>query len=358
MTSAYINRIATAVPPYDVHDTFVRYARTLFGDRHRRALIDRMVERARISHRWSSLPPAADPEGAAVDADGFYVRGRFPSTAVRMRRFEREASGLAAEAVAGLGLGQAVERISHVVVTSCTGFSAPGIDLEVVTRCGIDPGVERTLIGFMGCYAAINALKVARHIVRSEPQAHVLVLNLELCTLHLQETADLQQLRSFLIFGDGCAAALVTAEPRGLELERFHAIFIPETADLITWHIRDLGFDMGLSARVPGTLGEGLRASAGSILNGTPREAIDLWAVHPGGRAVLEAVEGALELAPTALAASRRVLDGYGNMSSATVMFVLEALMHEARPGALGCGMAFGPGLVAETMLFRAAGRS
>lgn len=354
MTVAHINRIATAVPRYDVHDTFVRFAGTLFEDRRKRALFKRMADRAQISHRWSCLPPAADPEGTAVDADGFYVRGRFPSTAQRMRRFETDAPSLAAEAVAALGLGDEADTVTHVVITTCTGFSAPGLDLELVARCGINPSAERTLIGFMGCYAAINALKVARHIVRSEPRARVLVVNLELCTLHLQETSDLEQVLSFLIFSDGCAAALVSAEPYGLALDRFHAVLMPDTADLLTWHIRDLGFDMVLSGHVPAMLEKALNSSMDAIFNGTPREEIGLWAVHPGGRTILEAVETALELNPEALTASRRVLDGFGNMSSATIMFVLQALMKEAVPGTLGCGMAFGPGLIAETMLFRA----
>jgi predicted naringenin-chalcone synthase len=356
--SAYINRIATAVPSYEVHNTFIQFARTLLVGKRALPLFERMVNRAQIAQRWSCLPPAADPAGEAVDANGFYLRGRFPSTADRMRLFEVEAPPLAAEAVDGLDLGTSAHSISHVIIATCTGFSAPGLDIELIRRCGLNPSVERTMVGFMGCYAAINALKLARHIVRSEPQAKVLVVCIELCTLHLQETDDLEQVLSFLLFGDGCAAALISAEPVGLALERFHAVLVPEAADLISWHIRESGFDMFLSGRVPGALGQALIAGSAAIFNGTPPEAIELWAVHPGGRSVLDAVDTALELRPTALAASRDVLLRFGNMSSATVMFVLQTLMRNARPGALGCGMAFGPGLTAETMLFRAEGQA
>ena len=157
---------------------------------------------------------------------------------------------------------------------------------------------------------------------------------------------------------NGCAAALVSAEPVGLALERFHAVLVPEDADLIQWHIRESGFDMYLSGRVPGTLGKALATESSAIFDGIPLEAIELWAVHPGGRSILDAVDTALELRPTSLSASREVLLQFGNMSSATVMFVLQALMRDARPGALGCGMAFGPGLTAETMLFRAEGQA
>jgi predicted naringenin-chalcone synthase len=211
------------------------------------------------------------------------------------------------------------------------------------------------MIGFMGCYAAINALKLARHIVRSEPHAKVLVLNLELCTLHLQETSQLEQILSFLLFGDGAAAALVSAEPEGIALDRFRAVLVPGTGDMITWNIGDFGFDMVLSGQVPGTIHDALQGSVDEILDGAPVRDIDLWAVHPGGRTVLDAVERAFALTPDALAASRDVLRRYGNMSSGTVMFVLDNILRGAARGARGCAMAFGPGLTAETMLFRTA---
>ena len=154
----------------------------------------------------------------------------------------------------------------------------------------------------MGCYAAINALKLARHIVRSEPEARVLVVNLELCTLHLKETHDLEKLLSFCLWGDGCAAALVTAEPHGLRLDSFHAVVAPERRELMTWNIRDDGFDMVLSGQVPAAIQEiAAQRRSATILGGRPVAEIDLWAVHPGGRSVLDAVERALGLGPTAL---------------------------------------------------------
>jgi predicted naringenin-chalcone synthase len=209
------------------------------------------------------------------------------------------------------------------------------------------------MIGFMGCYAAINALRLARHIVRSEPDARVLVLCIELCTLHFQETTDLEQMLSFLIFADGCAAALVTADEEGLALDGFRTVLIPDTRDLIRWNIRGFGFDMVLSGRVPSAIEAGLHAQAGDIVGGAAASDIDIWAVHPGGRTVLDAVERALDLDGEALAASREVLRGYGNMSSATVMFVLDELMRKGVHDGRGCAMSFGPGLSAEIMAFR-----
>jgi len=241
------------------------------------------------------------------------------------------------------------------VVTSCTGMYAPGLDLELVARCGLSPSVERTMVGFMGCYAAINGLKLAHHIVRSQPSAKVLMVNLELCSLHLQETSEIDLMMSFLIFGDGCAASLVSADPVGIAVDRFHAALLPDTQRLITWNVGDVGFDMGLSPKVPAAIELGLPMAAGAILDGAPANAIDRWAVHPGGRAVLDAVQHGLELAVDALAGSRAVLQGFGNMSSATVMFVLEGVLRDANPGERGCAMSFGPGLTAETMLFHRA---
>lgn len=353
---AFLNRISTVVPPNDVHGTFVDFAAGLLQGERGGPVFDRLVQRSQIDHRWSVLIPASTDRREVVDSGGVYRRGAFPSTADRMRLFERFAIDLAVEAVAGLELGAGARDVTHVIAVSCTGLSAPGLDLQLVERCGLDPSVERTVVGFMGCYAGINGLKLARHIVRSQPGSRVLVVCVELCTLHLQETTDLEQVLSFLVFGDGCAAALVSGDPHGLSLDRFHAALMPEAAEQITWTIGDSGFNMFLSGQVPASVGTALRLGRDRILDGTAIGDIDLWAVHPGGRSVLDAVQAALGLGPEALAPSREVLRGFGNMSSATILFVLERIMAHARPGERGCAMAFGPGLTAETLLFTAAG--
>ena len=350
LTTAYLNRIATAVPAHDIHHHFARHARTALADEPRRArLFERMIQRCGIAHRYSCLAPDH------LSAGGFYAPGGFPDTAARMRAFERYAPALARTAVERLLDHGERRRVTHLLTTCCTGFSAPGLDQDVIEQCGLPRGIERTMVGFMGCYAAINALKLARHIVRSEPDARVLILNIELCTLHFQETGDLEQMLSFLIFADGCAAALVTGEADGVALDGFRTLLIPETRDLITWTIRESGFDMVLSGGVPNAIQTGLHAHAADIVGGAPARAIDLWAVHPGGRTVLDAVERAFGLDEEALAASRAVLRDYGNMSSATVMFVLDELLRAGARGAKGCAMSFGPGLSAEIMAFRSA---
>src|ERR1700723_359705 len=356
MTKAFINRIATAVPPHDVHEAFIGFAAGMLPEGTTRNLLQRMARLSAIEHRYSFVQPVATDDGKWKDVEQVYDPGNFPPTAQRMKFFESFAPQLAHRALDSLALSEA-ERggITHVIVTSCTGLYAPGLDFEVVKHLGLNPSVERTMIGFMGCYAAINALKSAHHIVRSEPEARVLVLNLELCSLHFQETTELEQVLSFLVFSDGCAASLVTAEATGLAIDSFLALSIPDSSHLITWRIGELGFDMHLSGQVPGQIGKALRQLDSQVTRGKDPLAIDLWAVHPGGRSILDAVEKGLALPAEALSFSRSVLAQYGNMSSATVMFVLHEIMRRAQSDQRGCAMSFGPGLTAETMLFHAA---
>ena len=389
MTTAYLNRIATAVPDHDVHLAFVLFADSLLAgapDPRVRSLFNRMAVRSGIEHRYSVLAPNQASTEFHINAHDFYRRGNFPHTADRMKVFEQFAPVLMRRALDRLALTpEERSSITHVLITTCTGLYAPGLDFEAVDHLGLAPTVERTVIGFMGCYAAINGLKQARHIVRSEPNSRVLMVNLELCSLHMQETTDIEQVLSFLVFADGCAASLISAESTGFALDSFRAVLIPETRSLITWKVGGLGFDMLLSGQVPGVIAKGLEAHGSSILApptpqnpGAPGLAsetwagapthpqetiptqvtpadITLWAVHPGGKSVLDAVQRGLGLPPNALNCSREVLERFGNMSSATVMFVLERLLAEAHSGDTGCAMSFGPGLTAETMLFHAA---
>ena len=352
MTTSYLNRIATAVPDHNVHEAFVIFAEEMLSSPRLRTVFRRMASRADIAHRYSFLDPQKQTgQISSHDALEFYRLGNFPNTSQRMELFEQNAPVLMRKAMDRLALSEEDRSgITHVLVTCCTGLYAPGLDFEIVDHLGLSADVERTMVGFMGCYAAINALKLARHIVRSDPKAGVLMLNLELCTLHLQETQDLEQVLSFLVFADGAAASLITAREQGFALDSFKAVMVPETRGLITWKIGGMGFDMLLSGQVPGELGRALHE--GELM--AERERIDLWAVHPGGRSILDAVEKGLELPADALAASREVLSCFGNMSSATVMFVLQRIMQQARPGQRGCAMSFGPGLTAETMHFHA----
>lgn len=358
--TAHINAIGTAVPPHQVHDAFVAFVRASLQDPAHARLFDRMVARSEIEQRFSFIAPEVLPDGRITDRDRFYGLGDWPSTAARMARYARDAPALALQAVRALSPDIAAEGVTHLVLASCTGFVAPGLDQILVAGAGLDPGVERTVVGFMGCYAAVNALRLAHHMVRSEPDARVLVVNLELCTIHFQRTQDLEKLLSMLLFGDGAAAALVTAEPRGIALTDFRAAAISGSGEAITWRIGDQGFDMHLDGQVPSLIAHALRAEASrnddrGIFRGLSPADYDLWAVHAGGRTILDAVDRALDLPAEALHPSREVLRRFGNMSSATLMFVLAAIIEEnvGMSDRNGMAMAFGPGLAAETFRFR-----
>jgi len=337
-----INAIATAVPACDVHDRYTDWASAQIEDPRKAAVFRRMEARGGISHRYSVL----SGDDAALDFGSFYMSGTEPGTEARMRRYAAHAPDLALKAVEGL---PSTEGVTHIVIASCTGFMAPGLDQVIARRLGLSAGVERVSIGFMGCYAGVTLLRTAAHIVRSDPSAKVLAVSVELCTLHLQQTGDIESLLAMGQFADGSAAVLVSAEGEGLALGEGLSLALEESDDLITWTIGDSGFVMHLSGEVPGRLSVALdQVSISEAIRG--KEAPVAWAVHPGGRSVLDAVERGLDLPTNALEASRAVLDEFGNMSSATVLFVLERIARQ-KP-ANGIALAFGPGLAMEGLRF------
>lgn len=348
----YINRIGAAAPPHDIHHQFEAWAETRLADPRARALFRRMAARSGIAHRWSVMPPAPGG-GLLTGPGGYYSTTPLPSTGSRMALYAEHAPALALAAIDDLGREE-IAGVTHLVVASCTGFVAPGIDQILAKRLGLAGSVERTLIGFMGCYAAVAALRTAWHIVRSEPRARVLVVTVELSTLHLHPHDTLEPILAMLQFGDGAAAAMVSAEPQGFSYGPFFAETLDASADLIRWSIGDQGFVMHLDGAVPARIASALATPAFRevITGGLPVDAIDGWAVHAGGRSILDAVAHGFGLPEDALAASRAVLQANGNMSSSTLMFTLAALL---RGPAIreGRALAFGPGVAAEGFAFR-----
>ncbi|WP_152639842.1 type III polyketide synthase [Sphingobium bisphenolivorans] len=348
--AACINAIGTAVPDNDVHHAFVEWAAAQLEDERERSVFARMAQRSGIGHRWSVLPVPAGGR-SPVDAGGFYA-GAWPTTAERMRMYGDAAPRLAESAVEDLARKADIGAVTHLILASCTGFVAPGVDQILARRLGLAPSVERLLIGYMGCYAGITALRSARHIVRSVPDARVLVICVELSSLHLQRHASLEPLLAMLQFGDGAAAALVTAEQRGIAMGEPLSATLPDSEELIRWDLGDHGFAMHLSGAVPGRIAEALRDPG--FLPAAP-DSVERWAVHAGGRSILDAVEQALSLSAEALADSRAVLAEYGNMSSGTVLFVLARMLAQDASGR-GLALAFGPGLATEGFFFDRAG--
>ena len=340
--TAIINALATAVPGCDFEQDYRGWAKRRLAGRREARLYERMADRSGIEHRWSVL---TDEDAKLDRGQGFYA-SEPPTTADRMAIYAEAAPRLALEAIAGL---PDTAGITHLVVASCTGFVAPGVDQIIARRLNLSADVERTLIGFMGCYAAVTALRTARHIVRSEPDACVLVVTVELSSLHHQDHVDLEPLLAGAQFGDGAAAALVTGAGSGLALGEGLSVALDDSDDLITWHIGNTGFEMHLSGQVPGRIATALKSPAMQSLLGTDI-GTTAYAVHAGGRSILDAVENGLSLAPNALDHSRSILREFGNMSSSTLMFVLERIFAD-RPEK-GLAMAFGPGLAVEGVRF------
>jgi predicted naringenin-chalcone synthase len=292
------------------------------------------------------------PSGAPDD--------RGPTTAQRMRHYAELAPPLAVEAAraALTRSGLAAATITHLVTVSCTGFIAPGIDLALIRTLGLVPTLERTHVGYMGCHGALNGLRVARAFAAADPGARVLLCAVELCSLHYHYGWDPQKMIANAIFGDGAAALVgVAAESAPADAWRVTATgacLVPDSADAMTWTIGDHGFEMTLSKRVPGLIATHLRPWLEGWLGrqGVALEAVGSWAIHPGGPRILAAVEEALGLPREASAASRAVFAACGNLSSPTVLFILERL-HTVEAPRPCVALGFGPGLMAEAVLLR-----
>ncbi|MFE1646551.1 type III polyketide synthase [Microbacterium sp. P01] len=360
--------IGTAVPPTRVPQERIRdfFAAQPGTDRLTGRLIHAAFDAASIEHRHTVLTqlgdPDASPAGGTADSPGpSFIDGlalQSPSTRARNDVYTAVAPRLSADA-ARSALQDArmpASAITHVVTVSCTGFFAPGPDYRLVRDLGLSPDVERYHLGFIGCAAALPALRLATRITTAQPEAVVLVVCTEVCSLHVRSSSDPQQIVAASVFADGAAAAVVSADPAwehlgGLELHRFATTLTSEGEKDMVWTIGDHGFEMILSAEVPRIIGREIRGAVGAFLAGDP--APDVWAVHPGGRSVLDRVESGLELAPHAIDASRKVLRDHGNMSSATILFILRALLGDREVAAESriSALAFGPGLTVESAL-------
>ncbi|MET4063200.1 alkylresorcinol/alkylpyrone synthase [Frigoribacterium sp. PvP120] len=410
-----IRSIGTALPPTVIDQPHIRDVfRSQPGlGRLAPRLIGAVFDGAAIDTRHTVIaelgaePTGAGgaPDAAPLSADGgpdddaatptFYDRaeGRIlrPTTGTRNDVYVAESPDLfaraAEEALAGAA-GITAADVTHVVTVSCTGFFAPGPDYLLVRRLGLPATTRRLHIGFMGCYGAFPALRSARDTCLADPDAVVLVVCAELCTLHLRSSDDPDAIIASSVFADGAAAAVVTARPAPtgetvLDLDVLETVLTPVGEDDMAWSIGDQGFDMVLSSYVPHIVEENIDDALVPLLaaEGVGVGDVTRWAVHPGGRSILDRVQQRLGLSDPQMAPSREVLRTRGNMSSATVLFILrehlvpdavsDAVPDGARDGALVdvsaaapagaadvapvrervCAMAFGPGLTVETSL-------
>ena len=296
-----------------------------------------------------------------------------PSTGVRNAVYVQEAIQLYVDAAAAaLEASDQIDKadITHVITVSCTGFFSPGPDYRIVRELDLNPSVQRYHLGFMGCYAAFPALRQAKTICEADPDAVVVVVSAELCSIHVRVSDDPDTILGSSLFGDGAAAAIITGRDletgRGLQLDHFETVLTPVGEEAMAWNIGDNGFEMVLGTYVPKIIDDHIVGALAPLLahdqSLTQREYhhIEHWAIHPGGRSILDKVEAKLDLKQHQLAPSRNVLRDFGNMSSATVLFVLKAILEQpgSADGERICGMAFGPGLTVETGLFTTIGNN
>lgn len=374
----YIHGIETAVPENSYpqqqacdliqeHATESRAIRRIARSLYRNSGIEK---RHSVLDHWQST----GEDTLFFAADG--TRLTPPTTGARNEVYTREARRLYVELARALVEGTpgfTAADVTHVVTISCTGFFAPGPDYHVVRELGLSGSTRRYHVGFMGCYAAFQGLRMAEAFCRAEPDAVVLVISVELCSLHLQFSADVDDLIAGSVFADGGSGVLVSArtpvsrfDPRlapgstarsALEILSFHTSLAPEGEKDMAWTIGDEGFRMKLSTYVPDLIQANLTPVLEEVLGkaGLTPDQIAWWAVHPGGRAIVDRVEETLGLEAAQIEASRAVLREYGNMSSATVLFVLKALLENGHPHAEDriFAMAFGPGLTIESGLLR-----
>ena len=359
--TTWIHRIDTLLPDFSFaqEEAMAKMQEWARDDREKR-LVRAVYRNSGIERRHSVLRIYdGEREGAFLrrDADGI-LRG--PGTAARNDIFAAESRAMSVELARkilsncpGIGPGD----VTHVVTVSCTGFYNPGPDYYVVRELGMSDATQRYHLGFMGCYAAFPALRMAAQFCEADPSAVVLVMCLELCTLHLQLTGSEDNLLANSLFADGLGAAIVTARPppRGVAAFRigeFRSALVPAGEQDMTWRIGDQGFDITLSSYVPKIVGGNIRGVVEPALAGAGLALpdIDDWAVHPGGKSIVDQVQRSLGLAPGQVIASRDVLRRCGNMSSATILFVLEEILRRRAGGPEGrvCAVAFGPGLTVE----------
>ena len=342
-----------------------------------RAWLRRVFSHSGVEQRGSVLKTGA----GLAELRAFYgppaeagLRG--PTTAIRMTRYAAEAPVLAERAARAAleASGVAPRRITHLITVSCTGFYAPGLDVELTGRLDLRPDVRRVHIGFMGCHAAFNALGAAKDAVTADPSARVLVCCVELSTLHFAYGWNPEKLVANALFADGASACVVGAEndenrkvhgdvPRGWRLIETASLLLPDSRDAMTWRIGDHGFEMTLSAELPALIGRHLRSWCESWLSkaGLALPDVRYWAIHPGGPKILAAAGEALGIGEPDLRASRQILAQHGNMSSATLLFLLNRLLQnrksgdeqEAKEGGHRpcAAIGFGPGLMAEGLL-------
>ncbi len=362
---AKIISIATEVPAYKhTQQHLLEFMEGAYGagDKEKR-ILGYLYRHSGIETRYSVIPDFTLP----MDEWQFFPKRAdlepFPGLEHRMQWYHEHALKLSLQSATKC-IANLIDKdeITHLVTVSCTGMSAPGLELQLMEAMGLRANISHTAINFMGCYAAVHGLKMANDIVNANRGSKVLVVCTELCSLHFQKTFTEDSITAPLLFADGSAAALICGdddERTGLKLDSFYSEILKDAKNSMTWNLSSNGFVMTLSADVP----EIFKADIGSLKEhalakaGYNDEAIKYFCIHPGGKRILEALGNGLSLTEEQLAASYKILRDYGNMSSATILFVLQEMWDNVTKdkGAHIFAAAFGPGLTMESLIMTVA---
>jgi predicted naringenin-chalcone synthase len=349
--------IGTAVPAY-CHQQMdiLQFMQTIYAANETdKRKLRFLYQQSGIKQRYSVIADYSRP----IEDWKFYPQTEnlepFPSLEQRMTIYNKQAPLLSVDAIRDcLNHVHDPKKITHLVTVSCTGMSAPGLDLQILELMDLEKNISRTSINFMGCYAAIHAIKIADAICKADNEAQVLIVCTELCTLHFQREATLDNITSSLLFGDGSAAILLSGNDNkheGLYIDNFYSEVIPKGKRDMAWELSSNGFLMTLSGYIPDLIEEDFdkiveRALQKETLS---KEEISHWCIHPGGKRILEAIYKSLAFSNGQLSTSYKVLNELGNLSSASVVFVLKEMLKERKQIKKLFGAAFGPGLTVET---------
>jgi predicted naringenin-chalcone synthase len=357
----YIQNIATSVPDHSFDQDFLRdrMKEYVSDERATKSIIHRIYSNSGIQKRHTVIN-----DFRRNGHDPFFFRKdgslKTPSTGSRNKLYSRHARKMFIQLAKRLiDENSSIQRedITHVITVSCTGFFAPEPAFEIVKNLNLNSSTQRFHLGFMGCFAAFPALKMAKSFCESNPDATVMVICLELCSIHLQDSETTDSLISASVFADGASGVIVSnskPEKSGFRLDQFSSSIAENSEKDMAWTIGDTGFDMVLSTYVPDIINSNLKSAVLPLFQNFDRDLEDIkyWAIHPGGRAILDKIEQNFSLKPEQLEASRSVLHEYGNMSSATIFFVLKYLLeNQSAPDESVLAMAFGPGLTIESGL-------
>jgi predicted naringenin-chalcone synthase len=349
--------IGTAVPTYchQQMDILHFMQQVYAGNEVDKRKIKFLYSQSGIQQRFSFISDYSKP----IHDWKFYSQTEnlepFPTLEQRMEVFLKKAPSLSVDAIRNcLNHKHHPKDITHLITVSCTGMSAPGLDLQVMELMDFQKNIFRTSINFMGCYAAIHALRLADVICKSDDKAQVVIVCTELCTLHFQREATMDNIASSLLFGDGAAAALITAdtnETKGLTIDHFYSEVITKGKRDMAWELSSSGFLMTLSGYIPDLIEEDFKdlIDRAALMQNIDIESVTDWCIHPGGKRILEAIEKSLSLNKDELADSYEILKDFGNLSSATILFVLKQIMEKKKSIPKLMAAAFGPGLTIET---------